>query len=182
MVFSWVEVFCCPFNLLPSHLTPHILDCSLLLLSNFAQFSPVAFFSPATVNQNSHFWLQYKLLTCRNKAKVVAPAVKLWDALPQPSRPWLDSAHPPPSAWWPSPLLWLQQQVSYSSPLHFNVILQYILLLTTHFAAYCFHMRLWDTHHYCCGWMYFLWLTVQNKKSKSMACWENRMWNTAGHF
>lgn len=70
------KFFRCPFNLL-SHLTPHILDCTLLLLSNFAQFNLVAFFSLAIVNQNCPFWLQYNLFTCRNKAKVIVPAVKL---------------------------------------------------------------------------------------------------------
>jgi len=38
----------------------------------------------------------------------------------------------------------------------------------SHFATYCFHMQLWDTRHHCCGWMFFLQLTVQNMKSKSV--------------
>lgn len=163
MVFSQVEVFCCPFNLLLSHLTPHLLDCSLLLLSNFAQFNPVTFFSPATVNQNSPFWLQYHLLTCRNKARVIAPAVKLYR---HASGRTLLIHLPVPddlrcSCGYSSKQVTL---VQYTSASYVSVF--YYLWLN--FATYCFHTQLRATHQHGWGRMCFLWLTVQNKKSKSV--------------
>lgn len=67
---------CCPFNLPVSHLTPPVLDCRLLLVGNFAQFSPVMVSFSSKSKSEQSLCLQYNLLTCRNKARVTAPAAK----------------------------------------------------------------------------------------------------------
>lgn len=128
------------------------------------------FFSPAIVNQNSPFWLQYNLLTCRNKARVITPAVKLLGCSSSTATPLagLYSSTSQCLMTFAAPVV---TAASYSSPVHSNVIWQYILLHMTQFATYCFHMQLWDTHYpplHPPLWLYVLFMTVQNKKSKSI--------------